>query len=58
MVRTMTEHPMLYTITDKGNGYWSVHFRGMYCMTCKSLKACEEYVKLQGGVLLGVGGRW
>lgn len=50
MVRTETDHPMLYTITDKGNGYWVVHFRGMFCMTSRELEACAQYIKLQGGV--------
>ncbi len=44
-------HPMAYTIICKGNGYWSVHFHGMFCMTSKSLEACKEYIRLQGGVL-------
>ena len=42
---------MEYTLTDKGNGYWVVHFRGMFCMTCSSQEACEEYIRLQGGVV-------
>ena len=57
MVRTPTiyeDHPMAYTIVNKHNGYWSVHFHGCFCMTCSSLEACKEYVALQGGVLPGV----
>ena len=46
---------MTYTLTDKGNGYYSVHVDGMFCMTSSSREAVVEYIELmQAGNLEGL----
>lgn len=40
---------MHYTVTDKGNGYFSAHVDGMFCITSSSLEAVVEYIELMQG---------